>query len=513
MPTASTTYKILLSCPSDVKEEQEIIRKCVDKFNSQFGDFHNVNLRLVHWSTDSFPQLGNRPQEILNNQIVKDSDIAVAIFWTRFGSPTGKYDSGTEEEIEILAKSGKQVFLYFSEKPIPPKQFDSEQFQKVEEFKSRNLDKGLLWPFSSTDQLEDLFFNHLTRYFMQEVFTSDRPLQNSKPSNNITVKGTDNKALIEKPLLKKFKMPTNPFINKRFKSICTLIEKINRLDESIDYSSLSAYQNSKTSVIGIRSPYLARKVEIDNSTIDSIKEFSEKHNLTLGDNFFNLGNLEYRNTIQLMGSSGIEYIGEDGLDKKYKYIQKIHGGIISFKELEIYFSELEKYHYTKLVVSNEEGDYDEEINVTLKIPESSATKFLTCNNFIKPDNYIVKELLEFPYLFQLKATQLADEYYNRSTSIRTPPMPSLPSLSFEKSIAEKYEELQEEFSENLAEVFDYEVFDHKILKFTQDSIKSSSSTYFPSIIMFDGKVDEIEYEIRSKNSSGVSKGILSLVHE
>lgn len=34
---------------------------------------------------------------------------AVAIFWTKFGTPTDKYGSGTEEEIEEMLSSNKQV--------------------------------------------------------------------------------------------------------------------------------------------------------------------------------------------------------------------------------------------------------------------------------------------------------------------------------------------------------------------------------------------------------------------
>ena len=44
--------------------------------------------------------MGERAQAIINRQIVKDSDLVVAIFWTRIGTPTGVAQSGMIEEIE-----------------------------------------------------------------------------------------------------------------------------------------------------------------------------------------------------------------------------------------------------------------------------------------------------------------------------------------------------------------------------------------------------------------------------
>ena len=41
--------------------------------------------------------IGGKPQALLNEQFVNKCDAAVAIFWTRFGSPTDEYGSGTEE--------------------------------------------------------------------------------------------------------------------------------------------------------------------------------------------------------------------------------------------------------------------------------------------------------------------------------------------------------------------------------------------------------------------------------
>lgn len=102
-----TIYDLLLSCPGDVTDYLEIIKESVESFNRTFGNLNNIEVVTKHWSTNSYPESGDKPQELLNKQFVRDCDAAVAVFWTRFGTPTDKYGSGTEEEIEemLLAKN------------------------------------------------------------------------------------------------------------------------------------------------------------------------------------------------------------------------------------------------------------------------------------------------------------------------------------------------------------------------------------------------------------------------
>ena len=115
-----TLYNLLISCPGDIKEEVTLIESAVDEFNELYAETLGITIKTRHWSKSSYAQSGGKPQALLNEQFVNKCDAAVAIFWTRFGSPTDEYGSGTEEEIEIMLQSGKQVFMYFSDKPIPP---------------------------------------------------------------------------------------------------------------------------------------------------------------------------------------------------------------------------------------------------------------------------------------------------------------------------------------------------------------------------------------------------------
>ena len=163
----------------------------------------------VKWETHSTPALGNRPQEIINQQIVNSADLLVGIFWTRIGTQTGKYISGTVEEIEQFINKNKPVMLYFSEAPINPNKIDVEQFTILKSFKDSMRSQGL------TESYLDLidFRNKFTRQLSIQL-------------NNLI----DN---INSSLKSKGKEPSKETINKKRKAVEAL-EKLSS-DEVKDY--------------------------------------------------------------------------------------------------------------------------------------------------------------------------------------------------------------------------------------------------------------------------------------
>lgn len=164
-----TAYDLLISCPGDVSKYVDVVKECIESFNITIGRLNNAEIVGQHWSTSSFSQSGDRPQEILNKQFVRDCDAAVAIFWTRFGTPTDKYGSGTEEEIEEMRSAGKQVFTYFVTESVDLNKVDLEQYKKVQDFKAKYEGKekyGTYFTVGNVEELRKLFSNHLTMYFL-----------------------------------------------------------------------------------------------------------------------------------------------------------------------------------------------------------------------------------------------------------------------------------------------------------------------------------------------------------
>lgn len=157
-----TAYDLLISCPSDVSEHIPKIEQAVDLFNNIYGRYNNIIVRTLHWSKSVPPSMEGLAQDIINEVIVSSADMVVGIFGNRFGTPTEKYGSGTEEEIVHMTKKGKKVFLYFLDVNGSLKDIDYAQYEKVQEFKKRCTG---LYNECSIEMFERKFLGHLLLHF------------------------------------------------------------------------------------------------------------------------------------------------------------------------------------------------------------------------------------------------------------------------------------------------------------------------------------------------------------
>lgn len=157
----ATVYRILVASPSDVGEEREIIPEVINEWNAVSSFATKIILMPVKWETHSSPLLGGRPQAIINEQIVKDADLLVGVFWTRIGTATGVAVSGTAEEIQQFVDSEKPVMLYFSQSPIDPDKIDIEQFTALKKFKEKMRLKGLTESYTGAADFRQKFTRQL----------------------------------------------------------------------------------------------------------------------------------------------------------------------------------------------------------------------------------------------------------------------------------------------------------------------------------------------------------------
>ena len=165
MPRNSEVYSILIASPSDVPKEREAAKDVTLLWNATHSRSTEVVLEAVLWETHSTPELGDRPQGLLNKQLASQCDALVGIFWTRLGTPTGKADSGTVEEINEFAEARKPVLLYFSNQPVVPNSIDQVQYAKLVAFKKDIQSRGL---YDEYDALPT-FREKLNRHFSKMV--------------------------------------------------------------------------------------------------------------------------------------------------------------------------------------------------------------------------------------------------------------------------------------------------------------------------------------------------------
>ena len=161
MSYKAIVYNVMLASPNDIIEEIKIARDVILEWNNVHSVSKNIVLQPINWEYNSYSSFGDRPQEILNQQILKNADLLVGIFWTRIGTPTGKAISGTVEEIEEHIKSGKPTMLYFSNRQINPGKIDEEQYKAVKNLKKEYQKIGLTHSFDSSDDFHSQFQRQL----------------------------------------------------------------------------------------------------------------------------------------------------------------------------------------------------------------------------------------------------------------------------------------------------------------------------------------------------------------
>ena len=154
-------FRVFFSAPSDVIAEQEIVAGVLREWNVQHGQDLGVRVELVHWRTHTYPATGKRPQSLINKQAFDRADLVIGVFWTKFGTPTGRYGSGTEEELRRGIAPGKGVMVYFSRIAPPKGKGRPLHFSKIEAFKRKLGKQALYWEFSGLDGFERDFRNHL----------------------------------------------------------------------------------------------------------------------------------------------------------------------------------------------------------------------------------------------------------------------------------------------------------------------------------------------------------------
>lgn len=162
MSFEAKVFKILIASPGDVEEERKAIPEIISDWNNVNSETSKVVLLPVKWETHSAPLLGDRPQGIINSQLVNSCDMAIGVFWTRLGSPTGVSESGTAEEIEWFIENKRPVMIYFSSRDINPTKLDLEQYKSLTEFQTKLRKIGLTGSYENISDFKEQLLRQLT---------------------------------------------------------------------------------------------------------------------------------------------------------------------------------------------------------------------------------------------------------------------------------------------------------------------------------------------------------------
>jgi tetratricopeptide (TPR) repeat protein len=160
--------RVFIASPGDLSEERKSFPMMLDHINKTTAHCLNYHFEPLGWE-DTLPNWG-RPQELINRD-VEECDIFLMLLWRRWGTRSGKYSSGTEEEFTIAHEKYKttgnpDLLLCFRSIPEDMMADPGEQLKRVIRFRAR-IEKQricLFKSYSTPDQFKDLLVEHLGRW-------------------------------------------------------------------------------------------------------------------------------------------------------------------------------------------------------------------------------------------------------------------------------------------------------------------------------------------------------------
>lgn len=193
--------RVFVSSPGDVAAERNVMKELVEGINRSDGQAGGFRLELFRWEDDVVPQLGPKPQQVVDSQ-TPVYDIYVGIMSSRFGTPSGRYGSGTEKEYKDALKNWKSagapwITFYFDDAPsLSSQPAEIEQYLKVCKFREQMQKRGLYATYKGVRGSENGFYEKVSehlRKIVRHLLASQRDdaSNRAKPAEKNQNKSTD----------------------------------------------------------------------------------------------------------------------------------------------------------------------------------------------------------------------------------------------------------------------------------------------------------------------------------
>lgn len=157
------SFNVLVAGPADVSSLRGVIEEEIENWNRNHGRQHAIRLEPTRWEQDTFPSMRGDGQETINEQAVNSCAAVIAVFDQRLGSRTPRFEAGTVEEIETVRRAGGDALVYFR-RVDPSTIVDSDQFQRLEEFRKRfHSEQGRYERFADETELRHLLRSHIPK--------------------------------------------------------------------------------------------------------------------------------------------------------------------------------------------------------------------------------------------------------------------------------------------------------------------------------------------------------------
>jgi hypothetical protein len=171
-------FVAFVASPGDLPRERDALRRAAQSVNDAIGRRFGLSIVIEGWEQVQ-PALG-RPQAVINPR-VNDCDIFIGLLSRRWGTPTGVFSSGFEEEyeraLELVADGRPAIGLFFRELSEEEVDDAGKQLQQVLAFQERVREQriALYATFQSTEELELKLQTFLSDFLAEQISTSQQP--------------------------------------------------------------------------------------------------------------------------------------------------------------------------------------------------------------------------------------------------------------------------------------------------------------------------------------------------
>ena len=160
--------KIFVASPSGLKDERKKIVDIVQDFNKRRAHLDGFVFIPNMW--EDMPSSFGRPQETINKKFLETSHFVLVMFADKWGAPTGKYTSGTQEEFENAKSMMDEnklydMALFFKKLPKNQTEDPGEELKEVRKFRDeRKRQKDIYFEYFCDDDFETIFSNLLSSW-------------------------------------------------------------------------------------------------------------------------------------------------------------------------------------------------------------------------------------------------------------------------------------------------------------------------------------------------------------
>ena len=176
MPRRLIQLTLFASSTSEAAAEVSALRKVIEGLNKLLERSQAITLRMLAWPDDIRPGVNTDAQSEIDRQVA-GYDIYLGLLGTRFGTPTSRGESGTQEEFETAISrfssdpTSVRLLFYFKKSLVgmDPYELDVEGLKKVKDFRDDLKARGVIYcDFDDTEEFVDLVKKHVFDLIVDE---------------------------------------------------------------------------------------------------------------------------------------------------------------------------------------------------------------------------------------------------------------------------------------------------------------------------------------------------------